>query len=367
MILNRACFLVILFLLSAFIDIHAEDNLNVTLSDCISHALENNFDLKIEQESIKNAEFTVQQNKAYQKPQVNFDASYLRVSEVMETNFAPRISGFQIQPVHLRFGDEDNYTTRLNVSQNLFSGFKVKNNIKASENQLNASKSNEKAHINTLIFKVKQTYYNLLNAQNLHKVQLLSLESVESHLKDVENMYEQGMVAKNEVLKVELKKSEIELNINKAENSIELIRQSLLQLMGMDLNTELSLQDDLSLTMDSVSEEKSHNNLSKRPELTTLSYQLKSYANIMKAAKGDYLPTINMIGFYEYGKPGLNKLENDWMGYWTVGINAKWSLWDWGIKKSRVEKNQSGAKQFELFITKTATRHTIGYSKSVIE
>ena len=100
----------------------------LTLDECISLALKNNFDLKIERQTINEANAKFDQIKAKRLPQINFDASYIRFSEVMETDISEMMSGLSIPipPTILRFGDEDNYSLKLSVTQPLFTGFRLK-------------------------------------------------------------------------------------------------------------------------------------------------------------------------------------------------------------------------------------------------
>lgn len=354
MIINKSCFLscLILFLIVVnFTFATGQDSLHLNLNECISLALRNNFDLQIEKQQVREVQTIVKQLQAARLPQFNFQASYLRFSEVMEANISPQIEGlpFQIDPMHLRFGDENNYMTKFNISQLVFAGFKIKNNIKASKNQLKATEFNEKIQINNLSFKLTQNYFNLISAQKLKEVAILSQHAIEAHLKDVKNLLSQGIINKNEVLKVEIKKSEIELLTNQAENRIELLKKMLLSLMGMDINTNISIQEKLLFKPDSLKYEDAVNNAKQmRPELNQINYYLKSNQNLVQSAKGNFLPTLSLIGNYEYGKPGLNKFENKWMGYWTLGIVAQWNIWDWGIKKSQIEKAQVGLKRLQF-------------------
>ena len=327
-----------------------QDSLKLTLDDCISLALKNNFDLQIEKQQIRESQARLKEIQAVRLPQVNLLASYLRFSEVMEASITPEIQGlpFQIAPMYLRFGDEDNYMTKLNVSQLLFSGFKIKNNIKATENHVEATKYNEKIQVNRLVFKLKETYYNLINAQKLKEVTVLSQNTIAAHLKDIQNLFDQGMVNKNEVLKVEIKKSEMELLNHQAANRIELLKKLLLTLMGLDLNSRISIEDQLIFMPDSLNSTQAVRYATQsRPEINQVEFFLKSSQNLIKSAKSEFFPSLSLMGSYEYGKPGYNKFENKWLGFWTLGIAAQWNIWDWGIRNSKIEKAEVGKNKLK--------------------
>ncbi|MBN2013019.1 TolC family protein [candidate division KSB1 bacterium] len=304
----------------------------ISLDDCLTMALKHNDDLKIRQQSIDAEASRLQQVKAQRLPQLTFEGSYLHFSNVMEATIAPQLPGLpvQIQPMHLQFGAKDNYDTKISLNQPLFTGFRLSNSIQATAYQLESARSSEQAALNNLCFEVKRFYYQLLNARRIRDVTALSEQSVDSHLRDVENLYAQGMVNKTDVLNVRIKKSEIELMILQADNRIELLKKSLLNVMGMDVNSELELNADSLATVDiSPIEPQQH-----RPELQGLDFAIQALEHQVQAATGSYYPSLALVGNYNYGKPGLNKLENKWMGYWTIGAAAQWAIWDWGIRKN---------------------------------
>ncbi len=323
----------------------------MTLDECISMALKNNSELKIQRESIQESDARVKQVKSGRWPQFNAEATYLRFSDVMEIDLASRMSDLlplQLPPTLLRFGDEDNYAVNVSVTQPIFTGFKLSNSIGAAEYLLRAEQSVAEAQVNQLIFQVKRTFYMLLTAGQMKQVALLSLQSMEAHLGDVRNMHQQGMLPKNEVLKAEIKKSEISRLISQSENRITLITKSLSNLIGLDLDTEIIpdaqlLDTPFSIDLSTAPDQALQN----RPETAQLAHQAKALRHQLNSVKADYFPMISFIGHYEYGKPGLNKLENKWMDYWTLGIAAKWSLWDWGLKRSKVLQAEASLRRLD--------------------
>ena len=286
--------------------------------------------------------------RSHRLPHLDFEASYLRFSEVMEADISENFTGlpFQIPPTTLRFGDEDNYSLKLSLSQPIYTGGKISNNIKAGEKAVSAELSHTNHVKNDLIYKVKEAYYNLLTAQQKKLVAELSRKVIQAHRDDLENMHQQGLVPKNEILKADIKLAEVELMILKANNGIDLIRKSLLNLLGMDLNTEIVPDDDLSFEPLIIEQEDAlQTAFEKRPELRALNFNISSLEHIKRAAKGDYWPMISFVGNYEYGKPGLNRLQNEWMDYWTVGVVAKWKLWDWGETRSKVAQSRASMEK----------------------
>jgi outer membrane protein len=318
--------------------------LALDVNKCVEIALKNNDDLRIQQQQTIYAEEQVKQIKSTRLPQFGVSANYSWISDVMESDLSSHLSAlpFQVPPITLRFGDYHNYAVDFTLTQPLYTGGQLSNSIKAVGKSLQAQKSSKKTVQNNLVYQIKQTYFSLVNAKQKRQLAELSIELINAHLKDVNNMHEQGLVPQNEVLKVEIKKAEMELVLNQADNGIELLKSSLLNLMGMDLGTEINIDEDLDFSPSSPSESDAVVQANKfRPELQTIEHNLGALSFMKKSAKGAYRPTIALVGNYEYGKPGLDKLANEWMDYWMVGVSAKWNLWDWGKKKSKVAQAEA--------------------------
>ncbi|MFZ5518859.1 MAG: TolC family protein [Candidatus Zhuqueibacterota bacterium] len=341
------------------------------LDECVELARKNNPDFKVKEMNINTAESNLKLAKSTRLPQVNLDANYNRVSEAVMAEIGglafqiPNVPvPLSIPTIEFQLGSQDNYSLRLGVAQPLFTGFRISNSIRARENQLQAEVHNLRAELNNLVYSVKSAYFNLIKAYKLREIAAASLQVVQAHLTDVKNLHDQGMVARNEVLKIEIKVSEVELMINRADHAIELAHLNLLNLVG--LNSSQRIMPDLEGEFpiaETVVQNAAAVAIAERPELSVLSSSVEAAQHVIDANRGSYFPQLSVIGFYEYGKPSINMFKNEWMDYWAVGLSMKWNLWDWGAKSSnvaiaRIQKNQileslSKAKQYiELDVTR---------------
>lgn len=314
------------------------------LEECIDIARQNNPDFRLKEMDIKKAEANLKLAKSSRMPKLNFDANYNRVSEAVKA----QIGGLSLEvpyfpepvkvpDIEFQLGSQDNYSLKLGVTQPLFTGFRISNMIQAGEKQLQSEIYDLKAELNSLIFNVKSAYFSLIKAYKMKEIAEASKQLVQAHLNDVKNLYEQGMIPRNEVLKIEIKVSEVELNISRADHAIQLATFNLLNLMGMqssdqilpDLETEFSIQETDAVA---VGTSESH----QRPELSVLAASAEAAQKYIEGNKAAYYPQLSLVGFYEYGKPAINAFKNEWMDYWAVGINMKWNLLDWGARKSQI-------------------------------
>ncbi|HLR76498.1 MAG TPA: TolC family protein, partial [Balneolaceae bacterium] len=68
------------------------------------------------------------------------------------------------------------------------------------------------------------------------------------------------------------------------------------------------------------------------PKLRPRYKLFKSQINVLKTKKAltktDMLPSISAFGTASYGRPGLNILNDDFHGFYIVGLQIKWGFWD---------------------------------------
>ena len=88
--------------------------------------------------------------------------------------------------------------------------------------------------------------------------------------------------------------------------------------------------------------------LAAKPETVAFQHQLEGLRLRKSALKGGLRPSLGMFGRYIYAKPGLDKVGNEWMNYWILGVNLNWNLWDWGKKSAQIQQVQQSLNEMEL-------------------
>lgn len=86
-----------------------------------------------------------------------------------------------------------------------------------------------------------EAYWNYVKVCELHQVAGKYKAVVNELLRNVQAGHEVGMVQRNNVLKVQVRLNEAELQLRKAENAIRLARMNLCHIIGLPLTTEITL------------------------------------------------------------------------------------------------------------------------------
>jgi outer membrane protein TolC len=94
-------------------------------------------------------------------------------------------------------------------------------------------------------YSVEAAYYGLLMAQGQYEVADKARNRAQVQMNNINAKYQQGMVAKMEVLSAQVALSSAQAEQNEAQAAVTAARMALCQLIGLDINTPLTLTDSL--------------------------------------------------------------------------------------------------------------------------
>jgi outer membrane protein TolC len=137
---------------------------------------------------------------------------------------------------------DDNLIT---VSLPIYTGNKLENQIDEAKLNLKISDLNLETVRQQLKQNAISSYFNVLQYHNNLAVNQLSVDNYAKHLKEVQLRFEQGTVAKYDVLASQVSLANAQNNLSKAQNSYKFAIATLNNVIGFPLNNEMILKDDL--------------------------------------------------------------------------------------------------------------------------
>lgn len=238
----------------------------------------------------------------------------------------------------------------LNIVQPIYAGGKIQTGNKLAALNVDVKEKQQKLTENEVLLKTEQQYWQLVSLQEKQK----TLEKYELLLSDVrkqvDDAYKSGLIIKNDVLKVQIKQSELQANKNKLQNGKKLATMQFCQTIGIPFDSTLVLQENIAinqnpdyyLTNNQVA-------LSNRTEYQLLEKSVQAAQLQSKMKTGDYLPTV-AVGFMGYHHNMLEKgVSGTTNGLAYVSVSVPISDW-WGgksaIKEHRI-KQQIAETTFE--------------------
>ena len=187
--------------------------------------------------------------------------------------------------------------------------------------------------------------------ERVEKVLRENIAGLEKHLKDTKLFFQNGLVTKNDLLKLKVRVSETRTQLIETENEFEIARAVYNKNLGFLLNqkTEISVEDfEDNLTeygYNQILEEA----INSRSELVSNKYQSLAAEEKITAAKSTWFPQIGAFGSFNYLKvDGSQLLKSDWTNFWMVGVNVKWNIWDWWKTSSVAEQAEQQFNQVQL-------------------
>lgn len=223
----------------------------------------------------------------------------------------------------------------ITASLPLYTGGRLTNITKAAESQVDAAGWSVRQTEQELKIRVAEAYVNVLRAQGGAGISDREVEAVSGYVQDVQNLYGQEMVAKNDLLSVQVYLAESQQRNLQIKNAVELAQSFYNNLLGRPLDAPVDLEplEPAPEAPEAALESLTERAISNRPELNNLSAQSESLRYAAKAIKGGLLPQVALLGGMIY--VDLDTLEDNTIGY--AGVGASWTLFDAGVTRKQAE------------------------------
>lgn len=159
---------------------------------------------------------------------------------------------------------------------------------------------------------------------------LAKVDMMRSYMSQIDSVYrrtlvsvEAGMATKNDLLRIEARRSQIEYQLERTESGADMCRMALCSAIGLDTDTNLDTENrevpaDVPADLDCY-------DLEMRPEMRLFAHDVDIKEQQVKSVRADYLPTIGLqAGWMAYGNIKLNSMAQGTDGtYYPVSQNIK--------------------------------------------
>ena len=303
--------------------------MDIDLKGAVTTAIQNNRDITIAELKRREAEADVSATAAKKNPSVSY--SWQR-------------NQYPTQVVTTALGTQSSnhgYSQGINVSWPIWTFGNVEGAIDAARYQKNiADLDVYKTEADTKLAAV-QAYYQYLEAVKLAEVQAQSVTDYASHLNNVQQQFDAGIVAKLDVLSSNVSLANAKQKSIAADNTRDVAEANLNNIMRIPMNTTLNPLDknfpepefDLTMEQAILMAQKY------RWELVEADYGVRAAEASLRSAKAGYLPTVS-VG-YSWKEASVTAVDKD---DWAVQGGLSWSLWDGGATQASVKKADAAVK-----------------------
>jgi outer membrane protein len=267
-------------------------------------------------------------------PALSVGAGYLQLSNnVPDFEMGPPGASVVIPAIH------DRYQATLTVQQPLFTGFRLRHQLRSADLQAAAARQEVAAAEADAAFVIERAYWTFFKADEGLVVHRAAEEQVEAHLAHLTNLRERGMATDREVFAAEARLAAVRLQRIEAEHARRMALLDLEHLVGRALPEELQVDRPPGAEFAREAEvAAAATAIERRPDVRAQRERAEALAAAERAARAARLPQVHMTGNYRYARPNPFVFPPDdrFFGTWDVGFAVSMDLWNRGRATSQI-------------------------------
>lgn len=316
----------------------------ITLEEIFESAEANSAQLRPSFTAQTEAEHEISVARAGRLPDINVSLSVSYIGDGFTTK--RDFSDYQKAPIpHLGNG------LTLNINQPVYTGGAVTNSIKLAELKSTGARYATDFQRDNIRFQLTGLYLDIYKFHNLRKVVESNITSARKILQEMHARYEQGTALQNDITRYELLVSNLELQLIKINNTIDILNVNLVTIAGLPEGTVI--EPDTTILDRSLPNESANwwqdEALKHAPSLSLSRTQVDISRKAEALVNAERLPKIGLQAGWSTDGPILVEIPpiNRNLSYWYVGVGISYNL------SSIYKSNRSAAK------ARTATRHAM--------
>lgn len=329
----------------------------LTLEEAVQKALKGNQGIEAARLGVQAKAEDVREARSFYLPQVSLEGGFERGDEPGFV-FSRALQQGYVNPKFLLFPKLlenppalNNVRLRLAASQLLYDGGVVRASMAMAREGQKAESAKVRGEETALAAEVAEAYLRILQLEKQREVLVRALEALSASEKMALDLQEQGMALKADVLRVQVRRAEVERDQIALENGIQVARLNLGRLMGEGSGVAEEVAAKMAgfrpLPLDSL-EAYLRKAEATHPGLEALRHAVSAREQGIRREKGDYLPKVGAFAGWERNGSTDGRDAN---GY-IVGVGVKWDLFNGAARearlaRARIERQAAESRQKE--------------------
>jgi outer membrane protein TolC len=310
---------------------------SLSLNDAVLMTIENNKDIKIQEEEINVANSQITGAKSQFLPKFGVSAGYTYNDAILP--IPQQFAQGEDKDIGVFTGYNNDNQVNLSLSEQIYNGGASYANLKQAELRLKIQKETLRAKKQYAEFETKRLYYGLLLAYETERITEDLLNQAQSHYEDVKKKYEQGTASRFDVLQSKVQVSKVLPQVVKAKNAIDLIETDLKKILGLKMKDSIMLKEKLDYSLIEIKEDDFlQTAYSCNPEMILKSFGVDMGQWAIKMAKAGWLPQVDAGVGYMFRSDSWGDMFNARHSNWNAGIKVSMSIFDGFSTKAKVEE-----------------------------
>ena len=322
----------------------------LTLDKAVELALSNHPSLRVASGTQAINEALVGQAQAGFYPQVQGTIS----KTLRTTNSTSQFSGSATSTGRQTNGITTGFNSgSVTLNQLLYDFGTIKSQVETAQFNLQAANSDAETIVQLVVVNVQQAYFGLQQTQRLVTVNEEAITQFQKHLDLAKGRFKAGIAPKIDVTTAEVDLSNAQLNLITAKNNALVARVTLNNAMGIQTTSPYRVQDPGQAEPYQVSlDEAVARAMQLRPEMISQRAQERAAEAAIKAAQGNFFPTVTSSATYTYSGIEFPLVYN-----WNVNGTVNVPIFSGFLTKQQVA--QARANLLKTKATGDVLRQTI--------
>ena len=247
-------------------------------------------------------------------------------------------------------GPENNYSLQGVVTQPLYRGGLITAGVRAARLFSLLVNEQERGVYQDVLFNVRKAYYDALLAAELVRASDEAVSVARRRLGDVQQDRKVGRASDFDVLRAEVEVKNLVATLVAEQNRYRLAVASLLNLMGVSQESNITLThmlryDPIHPTVEEAVETAFH----KHPGLLQRELETRVQKEAVNVARSDHFPELDFFFTQGVTRPHpFDATQDRWEDAWSTGLNLTWSLFSGFRTVAKVREEKAALRQREV-------------------
>ena len=264
---------------------------------------------------------------------------------------------------------KDFYLGAVTLLQPVYLGGKVREINKLAGYSKSIAETKKKMDDTDVLYDVDEAYWRVVSLQEKVKLAQDYTNLVTRLNSDVEDMFKEGVITRNDLLKVKVKVNEVELNLTKAQDGLELSKMALCQEIGIPLESDVKLSDQPKPQFTSLSDTGyADHALAHRNEMVALDLASKMAQSNVNLMKSRFMPNVVLTANYMASNPNpYNGFSKEFGFDWNVGVVVNVPIFHWGERHQTLRAAKVEQKVADLNIEEAKEKITLQVKQAMFK
>ncbi len=370
----------------------AQQSAAVSLDSCRAMALTNNKQIRMQSERVKMAHYQNREAFAAYLPAIDFAGGYMynqKELSIFDKDQLLPTKSFDLKTQSYQFnlvtnpetgmpikGPDGQYIPEtvalipkesmtydihnvffgaITLTQPVYMGGKIVAMNRLTHYAEEVAKAMHNNEAENIIYAVDGAYWQVVSLKAKHRLAVSYVALLDTLHSNVQAMINQGVATRSDLLTVDVKLNQAQIDLVKVENGLTLSRMALAQVCGLPVNTVFPLQDEdmdnVEVTSPIARSYDMTDVYARRQDLRALEYGVKIYEQKQQVAKSSMLPNVALVGTYSFSNPNMfDGFKKRFDGAFSVGAMVTIPIWHWGgnYNKYRAAKADVTIARLEL-------------------